>query len=94
MKTDDYIPNHSGSVQYTLIKSNEEIPSHSGGSSEKSTEISIQAKKMILINFWTGFFSELEQVDSESYRKCITYSDAAFDDLVQYQQSLDDEKHF
>ena len=61
---------------------------------EESIKLSNTAKKMMMVNFWSGFISELEGLNAENMEGCIGYSESAFTNLLQYQESLNNEKHF
>ena len=89
VKTNDWIPTHSGagSGQYSPISENQVLPQPDRRPSMTSN-LPSQAKAMILINFWSGFLSELESIPVENMKDCIKYSDSSFEDLALYQESL------
>jgi hypothetical protein len=37
---------------------------------------------MMMANFWSGFFSELESLNAENMEGCIDYTESAFIDLL------------
>ena len=49
-----------------------------------TSDLPSKAKAMIMVNFWTGFLSELEGLPKESMKDCIKYSESSFEDLALY----------
>ena len=109
VKTNDVIPAHSGSAQTFEPNCDSAECCHAQGGltcywdgwecnchtlEEESHELSSTAKKMMMVNFWSGFISELESLNAENMEGCIDYTESAFINLLQYQQSLNNEKHF
>ena len=97
VKTNDVIPTHSGSAQIIEpnCDSAECCHAYSGITcywngwacnchtlEEESPELSSTAKKMMMVNFWSGFISELEGLNAENMEGCINYSDSAFTNLL------------
>ena len=97
VKTNDVIPTHSGSAQIIEpnCDSAECCHAYSGITcywngwacnchtlEEESPELSSTAKKMMMVNFWSGFISELEGLNAENMEGCIDYSDSAFTNLL------------
>ena len=60
------------------------MPSLSDRLPSMTSNLPSKAKAMIMVNFWTGFLSELEGLPKESMKDCIKYSESSFEDLALY----------